>query len=273
MVHDHHNNDNDENNSMMRDDDYDGGNNSDGHVCEHKYLSNSRKPVKPPRTRQTRHLPPYPSPPVPICAGYPYPRSRSSNPRLVLQVTCTDVCLPGDAPHLEGLCSRAVDLLVKDMIWEELEQELDEGRNLDLDSDIGGEDRIIGRIQDFIDENDDILHANDREQRIGSPGPSTTASSRSTSTTNRQFTETPHTSLLTAVPGTSTSLRNSTINWSEESQPRKRLRELERITGTVAVVDPFTPKKRCGKKAHKATRPAAAFVSLETVVGHIRRFV
>ncbi|KAH9008096.1 hypothetical protein EDB84DRAFT_141967 [Lactarius hengduanensis] len=70
------------------------------------------------------------------------------------------------------------------MMREELEQELDEGRNLDLDSDIGDEDRIIGWIQvasflplrllseadallpqDFLDENDDIFRAKDREQR------------------------------------------------------------------------------------------------------------
>ncbi|KAH9013856.1 hypothetical protein EDB84DRAFT_873687 [Lactarius hengduanensis] len=147
--------------------------------------------------------------------------SASSNPRLVLQVTHADMCLPGDAPHLEGLCSRTVGLPVKDMMREELdqEQELDEDRNLDLDLDIGDEDRIIGRIQvreflplrllseadallpqDFIDENDDIFRAKDREQKTASSGPSTTASSRSTSTTNRQFAETPHTSSLTAVP-------------------------------------------------------------------------
>ncbi|KAH8999940.1 hypothetical protein EDB86DRAFT_581871 [Lactarius hatsudake] len=73
--------------------------------------------------------------------------------------------------------------------------------------------------------------------------------------------------------GTSTSLRDSTINWSEESRARKRLHELERITVAVAVMNPFTPKKRCGKKAHKATRQAAVSVSLETVVGHVQRFV
>ncbi|KAH9028888.1 hypothetical protein EDB85DRAFT_1892323 [Lactarius pseudohatsudake] len=193
-----------------------------------------------------------------------------ADPRLVLQVTRADMCLPDDAPHLEGLCSRAVDLPIKDMIREELELELGEGRNLDLDSDIGDEDRIIGQIQDFIDENDDIFRAKDREKRTASSRPSTTASSRSTSTTNRQFAETPHTSSLTAnARGTSTSLRNSMINWSEGS----RARELERITDAVAVVDPFPLKKRCGKKAHKTTRQAAASVSLETVVGHIRRFV
>ncbi|KAH9028908.1 hypothetical protein EDB85DRAFT_2276276 [Lactarius pseudohatsudake] len=49
--------------------------------------------------------------------------------------------------------------------------------------------------------------------------------------------------------------------------------ELERITGAVAIVDPFTPKKRCGKTAHKATRQAAASFSLETVIGHIQHFV
>ncbi|KAH9166964.1 hypothetical protein EDB89DRAFT_2232638 [Lactarius sanguifluus] len=108
--------------------------------------------------------------------------SASSNPRLVLQVTRPDMCLPGDAPHLEVLCK------------------LDEDQNLDLDSDIGDEDRIIGQIQDFLDENDDILRSKDREQRTASSGPSTTASSRSTSTTNRQFTETPRTSSLTAKP-------------------------------------------------------------------------
>ncbi|KAH9069779.1 hypothetical protein EDB83DRAFT_2551017 [Lactarius deliciosus] len=38
-------------------------------------------------------------------------------------------------------------------------------------------------------------------------------------------------------------------------------------------MNPFTPKKRCGKKAHKATRQTAVIVSLETVVGHVQRFV
>ncbi|KAH9174051.1 hypothetical protein EDB89DRAFT_2067998 [Lactarius sanguifluus] len=136
--------------------------------------------------------------------------SMSSNPRLVLQVTRPDMCLPGDAPHLE---------------------ELDEDQNLDLDSDIGDEDRIIGQIQDFLDENDDILRSKDREQRTASSGPSTTATKP----------------LILA--------RSACFHRTQEEQ---RLHELERIADAdpVAVVDPFTPKK-----------------SLETVVGHIRRFV
>ncbi|KAH9032409.1 hypothetical protein EDB85DRAFT_2289729 [Lactarius pseudohatsudake] len=69
---------------------------------------------------------------------------------------------------LASSSNRAVDLPIKDMIREELELELDEGRNLDLDSDIGDKDRIIGQIQDFIDENDDIFRANDREKRTAS---------------------------------------------------------------------------------------------------------
>ncbi|KAH9016552.1 hypothetical protein EDB85DRAFT_2295144 [Lactarius pseudohatsudake] len=159
--------------------------------------------------------------------------SASSNPRLVLQVTHADMCLPGDAPHLEGLCSRTVGLPVKDMMREELdqEQELDEDRNLDLDLDIGDEDRIIGRIQDFIDENDDIFRAKDREQKTASSGPSTTAKRKRDKYVSAEL--------------------------QERRKPRrKRLRELGRITDAVVVVDPFTPKK-----------------SLETVVGHIRRFV
>jgi len=52
---------------------------------------------------------------------------------------------------------------------------------------------------------------------------------------------------------------------------RKRLRELER---NAAMVDPFTTRKG-NKKARKAKRaPAlATSVSLETIVGHMRRFV
>jgi hypothetical protein len=52
---------------------------------------------------------------------------------------------------------------------------------------------------------------------------------------------------------------------------RKRLRELERI---AAMVDPFTTQKG-NKKARKAKRAAAlaTSVSLETIVGHMRRFV
>ncbi|KAH8999974.1 hypothetical protein EDB86DRAFT_2828040 [Lactarius hatsudake] len=84
--------------------------------------------------------------------------------RLVLQVTRPDIW--------------AVDLLVKDMMREELEQELDEGWNLDLDSDIGDEDRVIRWMQDFVDENDNILRAKNREQRTASSGPSTAASLR-----------------------------------------------------------------------------------------------
>ncbi|KAH9069762.1 hypothetical protein EDB83DRAFT_2674123 [Lactarius deliciosus] len=158
------------------------------------------------------------------------------------------------------------------MVWEELEQELDEGQNLDLDSDIGDEDGIIGWIQDFVDENDNILHPKDREQRNASSGPSTTTSSRSTSTTYRQFAETPHTSSLTAVPPAHP--RAFCSYFIELKRDEYRLRELQRITGAVAVVDPFTPKKkRCDKKAHRATRQAAASVSLETVAGHIRRIM
>jgi len=61
---------------------------------------------------------------------------------------------------------------------------------------------------------------------------------------------------------------------------RKRLRELERIAAAGGGADPFTPtKKRKGKKERKKERkaaqqaPAPAPVSLETVVGHMRRFV
>ncbi|KAH8999979.1 hypothetical protein EDB86DRAFT_3075282 [Lactarius hatsudake] len=104
--------------------------------------------------------------------------------RRILASSSKSPALTRASPHLEGLCSWVVDLLVKDMMREELEQELDEGWNLDLDSDIGDKDRVIGRMQDFIDENDDILRAKDHEQRTAFSGPSTAASLRLTSTTN-----------------------------------------------------------------------------------------
>jgi R3H domain len=54
---------------------------------------------------------------------------------------------------------------------------------------------------------------------------------------------------------------------------RKHLRELERIAATV---DPFTTRKgKGGKKARKAKLAAtvARSMSLETIVGHMRRFI
>ncbi|KAH9069771.1 hypothetical protein EDB83DRAFT_2314144 [Lactarius deliciosus] len=151
----------------------------------------------------------------------------------------------------------AVGLLIcpsRIMMREELEQELDEVPELGLGFGHWDKDRIIGRIQDFLDESDDILHAKDCEQRITSSGPT---SLRSTSTTYRQFTETAHTSSLTAVPPAHSQRKRDKYVSAELQERRKarrkRLRELERITDTAAAVDPFTPKK-CGKEVLKATR-------------------
>ncbi|KAH9016560.1 hypothetical protein EDB85DRAFT_2279884 [Lactarius pseudohatsudake] len=164
-----------------------------------------------------------------------------ADPRLVLQVTRASDCWTARQGYDAG---RA---------------ELDEGRSLDLDSDIGDEDRIIGRIQDFLDENDDIIRAKDREQRSASSGPSTTASSSGPARSSS------HILLLFS--------QNARGITKKAERASVCASELERITGAVAIVDPFTPKKRCGKTAHKATRQAAASFSLETVIGHIQHFV
>ncbi|KAH9036932.1 hypothetical protein EDB84DRAFT_1560794 [Lactarius hengduanensis] len=199
----------------------------------------------------------------PSAAGVPHTPSANSNsapitlPLLLLALSPSSSSSSASSRRILASSSKSPALA-----------ELDEGRSLDLDSDIGDEDRIIGRIQDFLDENDDIIRAKDREQRSASSGPSTTASSRSTSMTYRQFTETLHTPSLTAVPPA----RPRTFSKKAE-RASVCASELERITGAVAIVDPFTPKKRCSKTAHKATRQAAASFSLETVIGHIQHFV
>ncbi|KAH9166948.1 hypothetical protein EDB89DRAFT_2232627 [Lactarius sanguifluus] len=83
-----------------------------------------------------------------------------------IEVTRADMCLPDDAPCIERLCSRTVGRLVKDMMREELDQEreLDGDLNLNMDLDIDDEDGITARIQDFLDESDEILCAKDRKQ-------------------------------------------------------------------------------------------------------------
>ncbi|KAH9028900.1 hypothetical protein EDB85DRAFT_2291097 [Lactarius pseudohatsudake] len=202
-----------------------------------------------------------------------------------IEATRVDLRLPDDAACLERLCSRTVGRLVKDMMREELDQEqgLDDDLNLNMDLDIDDEDSITARIQDFLDTSDDILCAKDHKQR--------NPIFRAIYNSEFEFTETPHLSSLTGsrplilVPlrvfcscftkrtgdrYISTELHDEWERDCVKKAERKRLCELERI---AAVADPFTLKKKGGKKARKAARQAAASVSLGTVVGHIRRFV
>ncbi|KAH9055554.1 hypothetical protein EDB87DRAFT_1762265 [Lactarius vividus] len=139
------------------------------------------------------------------------------------------------------------------MMREELnqEQELDDDLNLNMDLSIDNE--VTARIQDFLDESDDILCTKDRKQR------------------NYIF-WTIHNGKFEVILGDFIDKRTGDSNISAELNnqwERKRLCELERI---AAAVDLFTLERR-GKKAQEAARQAAASVSLGTVVGHIRRSV
>ncbi|KAH9032415.1 hypothetical protein EDB85DRAFT_2145537 [Lactarius pseudohatsudake] len=171
-----------------------------------------------------------------------------------IEATRVDLRLPDDAACLERLCSRTVGRLVKDMMREELdqEQELDDDLNLNMDLDIDDEDNITARIQDFLDTSDDILCAKDRKQR------------------NPIFRAIYNSEFEVVLDDFIDKLHGEWERDCVKKAERKRLCELERI---AAVADPFTLKKKGGKKARKAARQAAASVSLGTVVGHIRRFV
>ncbi|KAH8993517.1 hypothetical protein EDB92DRAFT_1980918 [Lactarius akahatsu] len=93
--------------------------------------------------------------------------------------------------------------------------ELDDDLNLELDSDIYGEESIA-RIQDFLDENDDTLRAKDRKQR------------------NRIF----------------RAIHNGKLECDRAKKAERMcLRELQQI---AAAADPFTLKK-FGKKVRKAS--------------------
>ncbi|KAH9007974.1 hypothetical protein EDB84DRAFT_1281330 [Lactarius hengduanensis] len=172
--------------------------------------------------------------------------------------------------RLERIRSRTVGRPVKDMMQDELdqEQELDDDDD-DSDSDIDDEDSIIAQIQGFLDENDDILRAKDRKQR--------NHIFRAIRNGNLKVVlddfidDSPKRKRDKHVPA---ELHDQWEGDRKKKAERKRLRELERLAATL---DPFTPtkKKRLNKKERKkAARNAAAFpISLETVVGHMRRFV
>ncbi|KAH9055548.1 hypothetical protein EDB87DRAFT_1579780 [Lactarius vividus] len=172
--------------------------------------------------------------------------------------------------RLQRIRSRTVGRPVKDMMREELdqEQELDDDDD-DDDSDIDDEDSIIAQIQGFLDENDDVLRAKDQKQRdhifraICNGNLKVVLDDFIDSSPKRKRDK--------HVPA---ELHDQWERDRKKKAERKRLRELERI---AAALDPFTPtkKKRLGKKERKkaARRAAASPISLETVVGHMRRFV
>ncbi|KAH8993509.1 hypothetical protein EDB92DRAFT_1854568 [Lactarius akahatsu] len=172
--------------------------------------------------------------------------------------------------RLERIRSRTVGRPVKDMMREELdqEQELDDDDD-DSDSDIDDEDSIIAQIQGFLDENDDVLRAKDRKQRnhifraIRNGNLKVILDDFIDSSPKRKRDK--------HVPA---ELHDQWERDRRKKAERKRLRELERI---AAAADPFTltKKKRLGKKERKkaARKAAASPISLETVVGHMRRFV
>ncbi|KAH9055543.1 hypothetical protein EDB87DRAFT_1762222 [Lactarius vividus] len=148
--------------------------------------------------------------------------------------------------RLQRIRSRTVGRPVKDMMQEELdqEQELDDDDD-DSDSDIDDEESIIAQIQGLLDERDEILRGKDRNS--------------------------PKRKRDKHVP---VELHDQWECDRKKKTERKRLRELER---TAAALDPFAfmKKKRRGKKERKiaARKAAAASISLETVVRHMRRFV
>ncbi|KAH9171161.1 hypothetical protein EDB89DRAFT_2071063 [Lactarius sanguifluus] len=172
--------------------------------------------------------------------------------------------------RLERVRSRTVGRPVKDIMREELdqEQELDDDDD-DSDSDIDDEDSIIAQIQGFLDENDDVLRAKDRKQRDHI--------FRAIRNGNLQVV------LDDFIDSSPKRKRDKHVpaelhaQWERDRKKKaehKGLRKLERI---AAALDPFTPtkKKRLGKKERKkaARTAAASSISLETVVGHMRRFV
>ncbi|KAH9069785.1 hypothetical protein EDB83DRAFT_2551021 [Lactarius deliciosus] len=180
--------------------------------------------------------------------------------------------------RLEQIRRQTVGRPVMDMMREQLDQEQelddddddddDDDNDDDSDSDIDDEDSIIAQIQGFLDENDDVLRAKDRKQRnhifraIRNGNPKVVLDDFIDSSPKRKRDK--------HVPA---ELHDQWERDRKKKAERKRLRELERI---AAAADPFTPtKKRLGKKERKkaARRAAASPISLETVVGHMRRFV
>ncbi|KAH9022886.1 hypothetical protein EDB85DRAFT_2278053 [Lactarius pseudohatsudake] len=197
-----------------------------------------------------------------------------ADPRLVLQVTRADMCLPGDAPRLQGLCSRAIDLPVKDMMREELEQWQFNGMGNARSSMKAGIWTWI-RTLGTKTEPPGGYRTSSMKTTISSGPRIASRKPHLRAIYNGKFERSRPLILAHSVLVFSERKRDKYVSaeLQERRKPRrKRLRELERITDAVAVVDPFTPKKRCGKTAHRATRQAAASVSLEKVVGHIRRF-
>ncbi|KAH9022906.1 hypothetical protein EDB85DRAFT_1993367 [Lactarius pseudohatsudake] len=148
------------------------------------------------------------------------------------------MCLPGDAPHLERLCSRAVDL--PSLSWSSMKV----GTWTWIQT-LGTKTESSGRYRTSL-----MKTTISSAPRIARREPHLPGHLQ------RQVRERKRDKYVSA-------------ELQERRMPRrKRLRELGRITDAVVVVDPFTPKKkRCGKNAHKATRQAASSVSLETVAG------
>ncbi|KAH9060567.1 hypothetical protein EDB87DRAFT_1683518 [Lactarius vividus] len=177
------------------------------------------------------------------------------------------------------------------MMREELDQEQELDDN-DSDSDIDDEDSIIAQIQGLLDKNDDILRAKDRKQRNRIFRGARNGNFIRPRRLYRQFAEYVPFAFANSNPSRSslciyvrpvcrTELKRDKHvpaelhdQWEcdRKKAERKRLRELER---TAAALNLFTLTKRGGKKERKkvARKAAAASISLETVVGNMRRFV
>ncbi|KAH9166957.1 hypothetical protein EDB89DRAFT_1910329 [Lactarius sanguifluus] len=170
------------------------------------------------------------------------------------------MCLPDDTACLERLRSQTVGRLVKDMMREELDQELElnDDLNLNMDLDIDDEDVITARIQDFLDESDDILCAKDHKQR------------------KRIFRAIHNSKIEVVLDDFIDKLHDEWERDHAKKAESKRLCELKRI---AAATDPFTLKKKRGKKARKTARQAgrdlgsAPTLSLPLMAQHAHKLV
>lgn len=169
--------------------------------------------------------------------------------------------------RLDRIRSRTAGQPIKDMMRGELNQEWEPDDDPDSDSDTDSEDSSIAGIQGFLDENDDILRAMGRKQR------NRTFQAIRNGEFELFIDSSPKRKKDKYVPA---ELRDQWERDRAKKAERKRLRELERIASAGA--DTTTTKKKKKKKnrnknktAHRAGQAAAP--SLETVAGHMRRFV
>lgn len=158
--------------------------------------------------------------------------------------------------RLEGLRKRTQGRPIRDMLKDELDRELE----------VEEEHSIIVQIQEFLDDNNEILRAQDRKQR------------------NRIFQAINHGEPEFEIDFADSQARRKKKIIPEELREqwerdrakkaeRKRLRELER---SAAALDRFGTGKGSKRKGARKAKPDAALaspMSLETVVGLMRQFV